>query len=928
MKKNTLDQKSIISRKKLASEISKIASQNNLKTDTGKKKVLEEISKVIREGKIEIKKRFEKSQNGLEAANLNSFLTDQIIRTLYELASLHVYRATNPTKTERLSIIAVGGYGRSELAPYSDIDLLFLHPYKLTVWCEQVIEFILYSMWDLGFNLGQSVRNIKDCIKITREDHITNTGILESRFVCGDKKLYEDLSRNYFSEIIFDKTIDFVKKKIDEKEKRHKKFGDSRYLVEPNIKEGKGGIRDLQTIFWIEKYNKNTGLFNREPQINFLTQQEINKFNKAKVFFWTIRFWLHYIAERSEERLTFDYQVQISKKLNFRDRESSSRVERFMKKYYLMTNLVGSLSRIYFSSIFSTQLSRKTNRLPKINLIFKNNRASFLERDNKLYISDESVIFEDPMEIINVFAISQSYDKEIHPKTLTNISRNLYRISRLKDKVEANSIFINILTSRKNPENILRKMNETGFLGRFIPEFARVVAQTQHDMYHLYTVDEHTIRAIGVLNKIESGELSEKDSFASTVIKKVSSRKVLYLAVLLHDIAKGQNGDHSKNGEKIALNLCPRLGLDKEETDEVAWLVRWHLLMSHTAFKRDISDTKTIKDFATFIEKEERLKLLYLLTISDISAVGPNTWNAWKGQLLRNLYESSNASISGYYKKSIKERNSLSQKKLKSLLPVWSDDQFNHFTSLHYEHYWSSLDVTTQVRHAEIIKSVNFSNQDIKIDFYIDKINAITEITIYAPDHSGLFSRVAGSLSIAGATVLDAKVSTTNHGMALDTFWVQNSQGSPFSEEDELKKLFYCINKGVNNNKWIINELKNKKLNINKKNKLVKIETNVSINNNASKLYTIIEVTTRDKIGLLHDLTEGITKLDLQISSAHISTYGQRAVDVFYIKDIYGLKITNKRKVEKIINFIKDKIDKKDKKGIFNSKSNRRVIAA
>ncbi|MBL42941.1 MAG: [protein-PII] uridylyltransferase [Rhodospirillaceae bacterium] len=909
MPKLLLDQRNIINRKKLATKISLIAKEKNLKSETSQRLILRLLAEEIKVGKKEIRKRFEKNQNGMQAANLNSFLIDQVLRTLFEIGTLHIYRATNPTKSERLALIATGGYGRSEMAPYSDIDLIFLHPYKLTFWCEQVVEYILYSLWDLGFKLGQSVRTINDCIKISKNDIFTKTSILESRYICGDRKLYDKLRKRYYEEVVLNDKNSFVNSKLIEKNIRHKKFGESRYIVEPNIKEGKGGLRDIQTIFWAAKYSNNIENIDQFFNSSFFTNNEINKYKKSKTFLWTVRFWLHYLSGYAEERLTFNHQIEISKKLNYRTTKSNNSVERFMKRYYLTANEVGSLSRIFFSNIDSEKNLFKKKLTKKIDTILKKNNDIFAEYQDRITIINEDRFFNKPENIIKLFAISQSYDIEIHPKATTILIRNLYRIYKLRKDNESNSIFLQILVSKKNPEKTLRKMNESGLLGRFIPQFGRVVAQTQHDMYHFYTVDEHTIRAIGILNKIESGELNNDHRLASAIIKNITSRRVLYFSVFLHDIAKGQSGDHSKIGEQIARDLCPRFGLDEDEVNEVAWLVRWHLIMSHTAFKRDLGDLKTIEDFAEFVGKKERLDMLLLLTISDISAVGPNTWNAWKGQLIKNLYLSTYDLMDGLVETPLNKRKNIAINKLKSNLKGWSKEDFKKFVNLHYDTYWLSNDLSSQIRHANILKNQNFLNQVLKIDWHNDIINAVTEINVYAPDHPGLFSSLAGSITLAGAIVLDAKVSTTKHGMALDTFWVQNSISLPYSEYADLEKIFRYIENSLKDKNWLVNEYNNKKLSLEQNNNYFEIETKISINNNISNFHTVLEVTTHDKRGLLYEVTESLANLELQISSAHISTYGQRAVDVFYVKDIFGLKVTNKRKINKIINFLKEKID-------------------
>ena len=594
-----------------------------------------------------IRDKFEAGLSGRATAQAIAWAMDQLIRTLFGFAVRYVYRQSNPTAAERLSVIAVGGYGRGEMAPHSDVDLLFLYPYKQTPWGEQVVEYLLYMLWDLGLKVGNATRSVDECIRLARSDLTIRTGLLEARFLCGDAALYRELRRRFRKEIVADTGPDFVEAKLLERDQRHKRFGDSRYVVEPNIKEGKGGLRDLHTLFWIGKYAFQVPKVANLADNGVLTSVELRHFTKAEEYLWTVRCHLHYFAGRSEERLTFDAQPEIGLRMRYTDRLGSRGVERFMKHYYLVAKEVGDLTRIFCAAL-EEQFKRKSRfRLSRMGQ--RHERVEgFVIEGARIDVAEDSIFQQDPVSLIRLFHLADQLEVDIHPRVLRLVTRSLRLVDgELRANPEANRLFLEILTSRKDPETALRRMNEAGVFGRFVPDFGRVVAQMQHDMYHVYTVDEHTIRAIGMLAKIERGAFEEDLPLSNEIIHKVQSRAVLFLAVLLHDIAKGRGGEHSEIGADLAFELGPRLGLSEEETETVAWLVRYHLAMSSTAFKRDIQDPKTVSDFAALVQSPERLKLLLVLTVADIRAVGPTVWNGWKGQLLRELYYRTEEALSG-----------------------------------------------------------------------------------------------------------------------------------------------------------------------------------------------------------------------------------------------------------------------------------------
>ena len=571
-----------------------------------------------------------------------------------------------------------------------------------------------------------------------------------------------------------------------------------------------------------------------------------------------------------------------------------------MKHYFLVAKDVGDLTRIFCAILEADQKHKR--RLSWVR--WGNGRRSlsgFVVDGEWLTIASEDFFKKNPPALLRLFHVAQQHELDIHPRALRAASLSLRLINQqLRDNSEANHLFLEILTSRKDPETALRRMNEAGVLGRFIPDFGRVVAQMQYDMYHVYTVHQHTLFAIGILHKIESGLLKEELPLATQLMPTIVSRRALYLAVLLHDIAKGRGGDHSEIGEQIALKLGPRLDLSAEETETVAWLVRWHLLMSSTAFKLDIGDRQTIGNFVERVQSPERLKLLLVLTVADIRAVGPKVWNGWKAALLRELYHQAIEVISGGLSGEGREsRAAAAQAAARRLLPDFSEPEFATFVSRGYPYYWLSFDALTHARHARLMREAEASGAPLTVEKRVDPYRSVTEITLYTADHPGLFSRIAGALAVSGANIVDAKIMTMSNGMALDTFWVQDSAGSAFDRPDKLAKLAVVFENVLTGDLKPHRELARPSA-YPSRTQVFTVTPRVLLDNKASGSHTVIEVNGRDRPGLLFELTRALTGLNLQVSSAKISTYGEKVVDVFYVKNLFGHKVEHPAKLAEI----------------------------
>jgi [protein-PII] uridylyltransferase len=890
----------IIDRKALKGRLDELVSWSGYTAKT-QGQVLDIFKETHQAGWDEIRRRFEEGEaDGPLTTRAMAYLIDQLIRSLYEFATVTVYPAANPTKGEQMALVATGGYGRGEMAPYSDIDLMFLLPYKLTPHSEQVVEFILYMLWDLGLKVGHATRSVNEALRLATDDLTIRTSLLEARWLSGNQALARTFKRRFRKELVDGSGPEFVDAKLNERDERHERMGDTRYVLEPNLKEGKGGLRDLQTLFWIAKYLYQAEDAEGLKKAGVLTSGDVRIFAKAEHFLWTVRCHLHYLADRPEERLTFNVQEELGRSMGYKDHAGTRGVERFMKHYFLTAKDVGDLTRILCAVLEEQQTKRGASSWLAGLRFGKKEVEGFRLEGGRVSLSGSRELRDEPIKILNLFHVAQHHDLDVHPRALRSVKQNLKLVRRaLRHDVEANKLFMGMLTG-PDPEKTLVRLNEAGVFGRFIPDFGRVVAQMQYDMYHVYTVDEHTIRAIGLVAGIETGRLREDHPAGCAAIKEIQSRAALYVAVLLHDIAKGRGGDHSELGAEIAMTLCPRLGLNQWETETVAWLVRHHLLMSHVAFKRDLDDPKAIADFVEVVQSPERLRLLLILTTVDIRAVGPNVWNAWKAGLLRELYWRAQEVLTGGAPTARRqERVDGIKARLLEQLSDWTIEEAEAHMELGHDGYWLGTDPNTLVHHAGVIHTAIKAKEPFRIEVRDVAERGVTELTVYAPDHPGLFAAIAGAMALSNANIVDAKVHTLTDGMALDTFAIQDGAHGKFSVTSDFPRLKTRIADAIQGKSRPGRELSDREDGkLSSRTEVFKVAPRTLIDNRASNTHTVIEINGRDRPGLLHDVTSVITGDALQISSALISTYGERVVDVFYVKDIFGLKITRDERIE------------------------------
>ena len=875
-----------------------------------RRRAIEVLKAALFRGRMIAKERLEAGAGGIETATLLSGVTDEVLAALYDFTTVHVFRARNPTEGERMALMAVGGYGRGALAPFSDIDLLFLRPYKPTAHTESVIEFMLYALWDLGFKVGHASRTVDECVKLSREDFTIRTSLLEARRLTGDQTLADDLKRRFRDEVIKGTTTEFVAAKLKERDERHAKAGASRYMVEPNVKEGKGALRDLHTLFWIALYTHPGEQKDGVVRLDMFDKREVRLFIQAFDFLWAVRCHLHFVTGRPEERLTFDLQPEIARRMGYGDRGDAPAVERFMRRYFLMAKEVGALTRVFCAKLEAEEAKKKPHGLSRLLAPRRPSKKSldepgFHQDGGRLNVEGPEVFAQDPLNLLRLFLVADRDNYDIHPDAFTAVTRSLHLItSKVRRDPVAAKLFIDVLARGKHTFRVLTLMNDSGVLGRYLPEFGRIVAQMQFNMYHSYTVDEHTLRAVGVIADIASGRLESDHPLSVATYPLIADKEALFLAMLLHDTGKGGVGGQEKAGARSARQACERLGLEPKRVDLVAWLVEHHLVMSDYAQKRDVSDPRTVAAFAQIVENPERLRLLLVLTTADIRAVGPGVWNGWKGQLMRELFTATEAVFRGgrgsdpaaLFRRMQQQNAADARQQLVAVEPAAAA-----WAAAMEDAYFTGFDHADQTLHAGLIARAAREDSAAAARLRADR-NA-TEVAIAAKDREGLFADLASALSRLGANVVGAKVYTARTGEALDVFYVQDVSGAPYGmgAPRQVERLASAMEAAGRGEEVAAEARKPQDPG---RAAAFSIAPAVAVDNDTSEDATVVEASGRDRPGLLAALARTLADAGLSIQSAHIDNYGERAVDAFYVQD-GGRKLEGRRAVALKANLIK-----------------------
>jgi [protein-PII] uridylyltransferase len=807
--------------------------------------------------------------------------------------------ASDPEGASGVALCAQGGFGAGELAPSSDVDLMLIKPEGENPKVDAFLQQFLYALWDLKIDVGGGAcRTIDETLDLTREDASERTALLSLKHLAGDETATQSLAQRFREEIVAGDLQGFVEAKLRERDARIEKAGRSRYTVEPNLKSGKGGLRDLQLMRWLAQFLYGADAFERWVGTRLLSVEDVSKYVMADDFLWTVRFHLHDISNGKDERLTFDLQPEIAARMGFEDTETESAVERFMRRYFRTAMAVGALTRLVCAKLEADAWKAKPKGLarflpPGMDREEGADVGEFIIREGRLDFAHATQIREDPVRLLRFFHMAASRRLDLHPEAVARIGRTLYLIDdEFRSDPRAARAFFAVLLDSPAPMAVLRMMTEAGVLGRYIPEFGDIVARTQFNMYHRYTVDEHTLQALGLLREIEDGLHPLDHPLATRIAPLIQNRRALHLAILLHDTGKG-SGDQCIEGSLRALSACERLGLGHAETELVAWLIRSHLLMSDTAQRRDLSDPRTVADFAAAVGTVERLRLLTVLTVVDIRAVGPGVWNGWKGQLIRELYAATEAVLQSDGDGIASARQNLADKaqserdRIRPRLERINPDFAAWWTAELDDAYWISFGSEDRFRHAAFVRRAWEAGERTAAGVRVDRRRAATEVMIFSPDRTRIFADIVAAFAEMGADVVGATINTTASGQVFDIFYIQDAAGQPYGQQDERQRqALVAYLREVATGELTVR--RRKVVPLQRRDAAFRVTPSVTISNEIAENATVIEASGRDRPGLLADLADILADEGLALNSAQIDGYGERATDVFYVTQGQG----------------------------------------
>jgi len=832
--------------------------------------------------------RKNKALIGYELARERTEIVDEFIR---RALSRYGY-----PELKGVSIVALGGYGREELSPYSDIDLLFLHKKGSKGLAEEVVERLLYLLWDTKMDVGNCTRSLEECreLSMDRNDVTILSSLLDSRFICGDRALYDELENEIYGEVLPKISHDFIRRKIDERDVRGERYGKTLYILEPNVKEGRGGLREFQTAMWIAQASYKAKSFEEVLQRGFVSEREYGVIRKCLNFLLLVRGQLHYQAKRREDNLSFDLQVQVAKSFGYRDGKLRA-VEKFMRIYYLRAAVLVQQSR---------RLTEKCTRAYARRRLAK--RAVHLDhgftiRGKYLSVTSRNVFSEDFCNFLRAFEYADRHSVEFTEYLELLMAEQATRIDeKVRNDPEFNRMFLRLLRFGKDVSKMLLKMNEMRLLGRFIPEFGKIVCMVQFDSYHVYTVDIHSIFMVREIERLINYEYEEKFPFLTKVAETLVKRHVLFLACLFHDMGKGQGGGHAQKGAAMIPKIAERMGLSASDAEQLEFLVRHHLAMVHFSQRRDLDDPVVLNRLAKSIPDQETLSLLYLLTFADIRSVGPDVWKDWTGMLLQELYVKTLRQMSaGTYRRKTDEEwmqkmtsdivadaaGEIPERKVTKILKKMPVSYFGQFSRQNI------------LRHVKLLNSIEgkFATEVIRYEEY-------DEFTVCAPDKKGIFSEFCGVLSANGLNILGARIVTTLDKKAFDVFYVERTDYLTEEEYGEVwKKVDKNLGKVLDGDVEVDELVERRKRNYSSYGrKIPEYPPEIVFDNESSDRATVIEVYAHDREGLLYSITKAIAELNLSIDYAKISTRADQVADTFYVRDSRGRKISGVKKLKKI----------------------------
>lgn len=859
-------------------------------------RILEIAKKRLEKGRAEIKRSFVSGDsNSRDTAQHQAILMDETLQFIWH----EIGGDLGIDLADHLALLAVGGYGRGQLAPFSDIDLLFLRVGDETALQDQTVESMLYVLWDLGLKVGQAVRTPSECLKLGSKDFTILTSLIEMRLIRGSRPGFIALKHAVNTRLLAPHRRAFVVAKMAERKARHERQGQSRYTLEPQVKEGKGGLRDLHALSWIARAVFGDGQVSTLISSGVFSLAQAQAYEEAEAFLLKVRLHLHYLSDRAEERLSFDAQLEIAKALGYGGEDVRAGVEMFMQDYFRAAKSVGALTGIMIATM-EEEFQQGTRRRGLRRAWLKDREANvdgFPISGGRLSISGAQQLAEQPLDFLRYFVVAHEKGLSHAPSTLRLISQNLSLIDdKFRHNPQANRLFLDLLTHANNPKLALRTMNETGVLATFLPEWASIVGLMQFNRYHSYTVDEHTLYAIDQLHQLRASDLGDMTKPVHELFEQVDDQDVLFVSALYHDIAKGRAGKHELVGAELAPQVCARLGLDDAQGEQVAWLIKHHLDLSDSAFQRDIDDPETLAAVANFSQSANSLRLLYILTTADVRAVGPDTWSAWKGALLNKAFLGAGEILRSGEISQGTEKIALARKQEVSNL---LDGRLaKGVLGTHLDApplaYWLAYTAQECASHAQL------AQQAPHLDIQVLTNRKALAVTFVADDAPGLFARLVGAMALADWSVEAAKAHTFRNGLALDTLYIRRDGEQHPPSASMLKTLRANLNTALEGQVSLRNLSDRLPRKRSKRQKAMDLPATVKIETPAlANSPTIIEVRGPDRPALLFDLTATLSQLGMSLKSLRVATYGERYVNVFYVTDLMGYRLEGQDRLDR-----------------------------
>ncbi len=792
-------------------------------------------------------------------------------------------KAHSQIPSPSVCLMAVGGYGRAELAPFSDIDLLLLYSSSQKEKLRPLMEEILYPLWDSGLDVSCSSWSLNECLNMAQSDLNVKTSLIDGRYLDGQYESFRNLYSLFTRKVLHHNVQKFAEALANDLHLRHRKYEDPAHTLEPNIKEGKGGLRDFQIGRWVIRAKYKTDRWD-----SILFPDHSRMLDKSLEFLWTIRNQLHWLSGRKQEDFSFEIQEKIAPLLGFS--KGTEGIEGMMREYHLSTQRISN-----FADDVLDHILYEPSYLKKAFSVFNRRKIdnNFRMAYGEIYFHDPVIFKRDPTQLMTLFKYCQTFRVKMDLRMEEAVSEALPFIDdRFRHLERVNQTFLSILREGKGVETILRKMHQLGFLSRYVPEFAEIEGRVHYDLYHVHPVDIHSILAVEELGKLREGFYQTDCPLLTSLISEIERPEILFLTTLLHDIGKGREGDHSIIGAEMAKAIGDRIGLSDEEKELIDFLITHHLIMIETAFRRDLNDEQAILRFADQVRTSNRLKLLYLLSFADIKAVGPEAWTSWKNILLMELFLRTSRLLEKKEEMAIVFKRDEIIKRLRKSLPdgVISEDA-EHLP----DRYLSSFSLEEVVRHVEMARHVE--KELLLVEWEVGK-DSEAKVTVCTKDRYGLFSKIAGSMFSNRLNIIEAQIHTWGNGIAVDTFWVED----PTKDTEHRLQKFRKDLGEILSGKVLLKELlaRGKELNSIRKKVIPKVPAEIKVNNQDSDFYTIVEAVGEDRLGILYEMTQALTDHGCDIHFAKISTFGNRIVDVFYVQDAWGEKIEEKHKVENL----------------------------